>query len=149
MTAARDLSSDVGAYVAFYETLTPDSIERLEALCAPGVRFRDPFNEVTGIPAYRAILQHMFKQVSSPRFQVVDWAQTGSKAYLRWTFTFSQRKGAAPWVIEGMSEVHFDEQGRVCAHLDHWDSGNQFYARLPLLGRLIELIRKRLSVAVL
>lgn len=146
MTAAPDLEAAVEAYVAFYESLTPKSLERLAGLCAPDVRFRDPFNDVTGLPAYRAILERMFVDLREPRFLVRDRALSGRVAYLRWDFTFSSRKGGAPWSIEGMTEVHFDETGRVAAHLDHWDSGAQFYARLPVLGSLIGLVRKRLAV---
>ena len=145
MTAKPDLETAVAAYVAFYEALSPGSLAQLDKLCAPDVRFRDPFNDVTGIAAYRAILTRMFDDVTAPRFAVKDWALSGRVAYLRWDFTFTSRKGT-PWHIEGMSEVHFDHAGRVAAHLDHWDSGSQFYARLPLFGGLIRLIRRQLSI---
>ena len=142
-----DLETAVADYIAFYESLTPESLGQLDALCDPEVRFRDPFNEVTGTAAYRAILADMFRRVRAPSFEVGDWALSGRVAYLRWTFRCTPRKGGAPWRFEGMSEVHFDAEGRVTAHLDHWDSGSQFYARLPLLGRLIGFVRRRLTVA--
>jgi predicted ester cyclase len=145
MTTATDIEAAVTAYAAFYEGLSPDTVKRLDALCAPDVRFRDPFNDVTGVAAYRAILTRMFEDITEPRFGVKDWALSGRVAYLRWNFTFTTRKGV-PWQIEGMSEVHFDDKGRVVAHLDHWDSGGQFFARLPLLGGLINLIRRKLSI---
>lgn len=147
MTPKPGLEAAVSAYIAFYEELTPDSLVQLEALCAPAVRFRDPFNDVTGVAAYRAILARMFEDVAAPRFEVIDRALSGRVAYLRWDFSFQPRKGGAPWRIEGMSEVHFDDRDRVAAHLDHWDSGSQFYGRLPLLRHVIGLIRKRLSIS--
>jgi predicted ester cyclase len=146
VTRASDLEAAVGAYVAFYDSLTADSLDRLEALCAADVRFRDPFNDVRGVAAYRAILARMFEDVTSPRFTVKDWALSGRVAYLRWDFAFLSSRDGALWHIEGMSEVHFDSHGRVAAHLDHWDSGTQFYGRLPLLRHVINLIRKRLAV---
>ena len=146
MTGASDLATAVAAYVSFYENLSPESLECLDALCSPDVRFRDPFYDVTGIAAFRAILADMFERVDAPRFQVSDRALSGRAAYLRWVFTFTPKRGGAPWRIEGMSEVHFDRRGRVSAHLDYWDSGSQFYARLPVLGRLIGFVRKRLAV---
>lgn len=146
MTEAPDLESAVTAYVSFYESLTPVSVGQLDELCAPDVRFRDPFNDVTGIAAYRAILAGMFEHLSAPNFEVGDRALSGRVAYLRWTFTFTPKKGGMPWRIEGMSEVHFDQRGRVAVHLDHWDSGSQFYGRLPLLRSLIGFVRRRLAV---
>ncbi len=146
MTGDSGLEAAVAAYVAFYEGLTPESLGRLDELCSPTVRFRDPFNDVTGVAAYRGILARMFEDVAEPRFEVIDRALSGRVAYLRWDFSFTPRKGGAPWHIEGMTEVHFDDRDRVAAHLDHWDSGSQFYGRLPLLRHLIGLIRKRLAV---
>ena len=146
MSADPDLEAAVAAYVSFYESLTRENLDRLDRLCVPDVRFRDPFNDVTGIAAYRAILADMFERVTAPRFEVSDWAISGRIAYLRWSFAFTPKNGGTAWHFEGMSEVHFDEQGRVATHLDHWDSGSQFYGRLPLLGRLIGLVRKRLAV---
>ncbi len=146
MTLDRGLEAAVASYVAFYESLTPDSLDRLDALCAPQVRFRDPFNDVTGVEAYRAILARMFEDVAAPRFEVVDRALSGRIAYLRWDFSFTPLKGGPPWHIEGMTELHFDEQDLVAAHLDHWDSGSQFYGRLPVLRHAIGFIRKRLAV---
>ena len=136
----------VEAYIDFYERLTPESVEQIDELCAPEVRFRDPFNDIKGVVAYRAILTKMFADVRDPRFNIVDHAISGQVAYLRWNFSFEARKDGTPWRIEGMTEVHFDEQGRVTAHLDHWDSGSQFYGRLPILRSLINLVRRRLSV---
>lgn len=146
MSAQSGLEAAVDLYVAFYETVTPGSLGRLDELCAPDVRFRDPFNDVAGIARYRTILAKMFDDVVEPRFTVIDRALSGRVAYLRWDFTFTPRGGGAPWHIEGMSEVHFDADGRVAAHLDHWDSGSQFYGRLPILRHIIALIRKRLSL---
>ena len=146
MTGDSSLEAAVAAYVDFYEGLTPDSLGQLETLCAPEVRFRDPFNDVTGVAAYRAILARMFEDVAAPRFAVIDRAVSDRVAYLRWDFSFTPLKGGAPWHIEGMTELHFDEQDRVIAHLDHWDSGSQFYGRLPVLRHAIGFIRKRLAV---
>lgn len=140
------LEAAVAAYIDFYESLTADRLGQLNKLCAPDVRFRDPFNDVTGVAAYRAVLARMFEELSAPRFEVADWALSGRVAYLRWDFTFKTRKASQTWHIEGMSEVHFDRRGRVTAHLDHWDSGGQFYARLPVLRHAINLVRKRLAV---
>ena len=147
MTEPSHLAPAVEAYVAFYESLTPSSVEQLARYCAPEVRFRDPFNDVTGVAAYRAILARMFVDVREPRFIVRDHALSGQIAYLRWDFSFATRKHGTPWQIEGMTEVHFNTEGRVTAHLDHWDSGSQFYGRLPVLRTLIGLVRRRLAVS--
>jgi hypothetical protein len=45
-----------------------------------------------------------------------------------------------------MTEVQFDHQALVAAHLDHWDSGRQLYEKLPGIGFLLRRVRKRLAI---
>jgi len=144
MTAHKALD----AYVAFFETLTSDSLRRLDELCAPEVRFRDPFNDVIGVARFRQVLAKMFQDVAEPRFEVTDRAFSAQACYLRWTFTYRSPGGrTGRGRIEGVSEIHLDAAGQVTAHLDHWDAGSQIYEQIPLLGRLVRMIRHRLSAA--
>ncbi len=142
---SRDVSDAARRWGAFFEGLTPDNLPEIETLCRPDVRFKDPFNDVTGTAALRRIFDHMFETTVAPRFTVTDTAVSGRTAYLRWRFDFTPKGRSAPWRIEGMSEVTFDDAGLVTAHIDHWDSGEQFYAKLPIIGPLVRLIRRRVE----
>lgn len=143
--ADSDLRAAVAAYAAFFEALTPETVPKLRDLCAADVRFRDPFNDVTGVATLEAIFNDMFRLLIEPRFVVSDWALGGDTAYLRWTMTFRRAPGGQLLTIEGVSEVHFDPTGRVIAHIDHWDAAGQLYERLPLIGAVSRWIRRRLS----
>lgn len=140
------LDTAIDAYAVFFEGLSPETIGQLDALCAPDVRFRDPFNEVTGVERFRAVLDRMFEDTVAPRFRIVDRAVSGNVCYLRWDFTFTSpgRRGQ-DWFIVGMSEVHFGDNGKVTAHLDHWDSGAQLYEKLPGVGLLVRAVRRKLA----
>ncbi len=112
----------------------------------PTVRFRDPFNDATWVGAYIFVLGKMFGDAVDPRFTIIDQAASSQVCCLRLDLTCRNRPGSAPWRIEVMSELHFDIQGRVVAHLDQWEPGRQFYDRPPLLGGLLRLVRQRVSV---
>lgn len=133
------------AYGEFFETLTPESLTALDRLCDSSVHFRDPFNDLCGVHAFQSVLAKMFEDVREPRFRIIDRACSGQVCYLRWDFSCRPGTNRSLWHIEGMSEVHFDRHGRVTAHLDHWDSGSQFFARLPLLGPLVRLVQRRVG----
>jgi len=132
-------------YIRYYETLSRASVGELRRLASVDMRFADPFNDLRGVERVVAMLERMFDELDEPRFSVIDRAVSGPIWYLRWRFTARLRRRATPWTVEGMSEVHYDRQGRVIAHIDHWDSGVQFYARLPVIGWLIGLVRRRMS----
>ena len=135
--------SPLDAWADAWEGLTPEAVARLRELCVPDIRFVDPFNDLTGIGRFEALLLHMFQTLESPRFVVDDRAMGQHAGYLRWRFSATLRGRAL--ALEGMSEVRFDATGKVILHHDHWDASTQVYGRIPILGAAIRLIRKRLS----
>lgn len=138
--------SDAAArYAQFWETITPESIANVEAYFAPDARFRDPFNDVTGIAGCRRILEKMFEDCHAPRFQIGHIACDQDICYLRWSFEFQRKPGATAHRIDGVSEVRFDAEGRVLSHIDHWDAA-RLYEKVPVLGAVLRAIRRRLSI---
>ncbi|PVX36754.1 nuclear transport factor 2 family protein [Janthinobacterium sp. 78] len=60
--------NDTEPLLAWYATLTPDTVGRAGQFYAADAQFRDPFNEVDGVAAIEAILRHMFVHTEQPRF---------------------------------------------------------------------------------
>ena len=58
--------------VAFYVNLCAADVERFGAFYAEDAYFKDPFNEVSGLPAIQRIFTHMFSQVAEPRFHIEE-----------------------------------------------------------------------------
>lgn len=134
----------IDPYVAFWETISPASLDRLETVFAPEIRFCDPFNDVGGIAALRAVLAPMFRHLQDPGFSVTRAADAGDGVWLlRWDFACRFR--GRDWGFPGMSEVRLNADGRAAAHTDHWDSGTYFYGRLPLIGGVVRLIRRQMG----
>lgn len=128
----------------FFETLSLDSVSRLGAVYAPEAYFKDPFNEVRGVAAIESIFRHMFSQVSEPRFVIHNAVTQGDQGFLIWDFCFRMRRfSRAPQVIRGASHLRFDDAGLVVFHRDYWDVAGELYEKLPVLGRLIRLLRWR------
>lgn len=132
------------AYVAFWQALSADTLDGMDAVMAPGFRFVDPFNDVQGLEAVRRQFAHTYRRLQSVRITVHDRAVSGQTLFLRWTFAFRLRTGGRDWSLEGMSEVRFAPDGRALAHIDHWDAASQVYEYLPILGSLIRLIKRRM-----
>ncbi len=138
-----DFVAAAQTYAAYFSTLTPDSVEQMHLIAAPDVHFVDPFNDVRGLERVKDVFRHMFRTTVNPRFTVLDVAIGGQGAYLLWRFDFTPKGGKTPWCIEGMSAVRFGADGRAIEHIDHWDSGRQFYARLPVIGAVIRWISRQ------
>lgn len=141
-----DLTAKTEAWARAFAAPMPDGIDALLSLAEDDVRFVDPFNDVQGHAALREILLDMVERCDDPSFDVIDVAASDRCGYIRWAFSFRPKGTSKPWQFAGMTELHFGPSGLVSAHLDHWDSGTQLYARLPLLGWIFRLVRSRLSV---
>lgn len=130
--------------VAVMEALTADRLDTLAEIYAPEARFVDPFNDVRGVASIRRVFAHGFRQCPGMRFAVLSRGLDGDRGLLRWRMHCGEDESAP--VIDGMTEVRLDAEGRVAEHVDHWDPAAQLYERVPLLGWLMRRIRRRLSV---
>ncbi|HMA87271.1 MAG TPA: nuclear transport factor 2 family protein [Burkholderiales bacterium] len=137
--------SDVARIVEYFESLTPDTVARLSEHYAANAWFKDPFNEVTGLEAIRRVFAHMYRQVEEPRFRVTDRVVADNGALLVWDFTF--RLGLRAIVVRGATHLRFNGRGKVTYHRDYWDTAEELYGKLPLLGTLTRLLRRRLAAS--
>jgi steroid delta-isomerase len=132
--------------VSFYENLTLAAVDRLGDLYADEAEFKDPFNEVCGVAAIARIFRHMFVQVDAPRFVVTGRFTGYDGAMLLWDFHFRTRGthgiGARELTVRGASHLRFDDQGKVMTHRDYWDTAEELYAKLPVLGVLVRGLQR-------
>lgn len=131
--------------VAFFERLQPGDLSRLAELYAPTARFKDPFNDVQGLPAIEGIFRHMFAALHRPRFIVTGQVLQGSQCFLTWDFVFRFKTFRREQVqtIRGATHLVFDEQGLVTVHRDYWDAAEELYEKLPLVGGLMRWLKRR------
>ncbi len=133
--------------IDFYQTLTPEQVARFPEFYSNDAYFKDPFNEVYGVAAIQRIFQHMFTQVSEPRFVVTEQVSDGGGTMLVWAFHYRVRlwgKGEAQ-VMRGVSHLRFAADGKVNYHRDYWDTGEELYMKLPLMGSVLRGLRRVLA----
>ena len=131
--------------VAFFEHLSPADVATIGEFYAPQARFKDPFNEVVGVPAIQGIFAHMFEALEQPRFVVTGRVVQGTQCFLTWDFLFAFKgfdKGVTQ-TVRGASHLVLDEQGLVTLHRDYWDAAEELYEKLPVVGALMRWLKKR------
>lgn len=74
-----------------------------------------------------------------------DTASSGNEHYVRWTMVFSAPRLNVGKPVEsvGMSHIRLNTAGQVVMHQDFWDSGTNIYGQIPVIGGVIETIRRR------
>ena len=129
--------------VAFYEGLGASDVERMAEFHAADACFRDPFNEVTGLADIHRVFAHMFETVTNPRFEIVHTMTRGDEAWLTWRFLIDRPRGTL--TVRGATQLSFARDGRISRHRDYWDTGEELYAKLPLIGVVVRWLTRKLS----
>jgi steroid Delta-isomerase len=140
-----DSRAALARLIPWFESLTPQSLQRLGDFYAADARFKDPFNEVRGISAVEHVFAHMYVALHEPRFAVRDIVAEGDQCFLTWDFLF-RFKRFSPTVeqcVRGGSHLVFARDGRIALHRDYWDAAEELYEKLPAVGALMRWLKRR------
>jgi len=134
--------------VHFFEHLQSADLSRLDEFYTTDAQFKDPFNQVQGLPAIAHVFEHMFEALQAPRFVITTHVLQGEQCFVTWDFLF-----AIPRMEDGQTQTirgatHFvlrEEAGvwRVAVHRDYWDAAEELYEKLPVVGSLMRWLKKR------
>ena len=141
----EDSRAAVAGITRWFESLTPGNLGQLEAFYCADARFKDPFNDVRGVPAITQIFKHMFVALHEPRFVVTQQIVDGAQAFLVWEFRFRFKRfdTVTEQVIHGGSHLTLAEDGRISEHRDYWDAAEELYEKLPGLGALMRWLKRK------
>ena len=129
----------------FFETLTPQSVSQLHTLYDVQAHFKDPFNEVQGLPEIERIFKHMYASLEQPHFVITGQLVDGAQAFLTWEFRFRFKRidTTTLQAVRGGSHVVFNEWGLVTLHRDYWDAAEELYEKLPVVGGVMRWLKRR------
>ena len=139
--------SRIDALLHFYETLAPDRVADFGFYYAENAYFKDPFNEVNRLEDIRKIFARMYRQVSDPRFLITEKVGGAGGLFLVWELRFRMKswKPQQPQIIRGASHLRLGDDGKVTYHRDYWDTGEELYAKLPLIGSAVRFLRRAIG----
>ncbi len=129
-----------------YQTLGPNNLTAVRSLYTSDVFFEDPAHGFQGIDALMAYFQSLFADVDRCEFRFHQQFAADSDIFLSWTMLLEHKrlKAGETVRVEGASHMKARE-GKVYYHRDYFDLGAMVYENLPVLGRIVSLVRKRLG----
>jgi len=129
--------------IDFFESVSLESVKDIAKIYSADAYFKDPFNEVRGEPAIRAIFVHMFAQVDLPTFKIQRKILQDDDAFIVWDFSFCMKGTSTKINIHGSSHLCFNAAHQVVYHRDYWDAAEELYEKIPVLGSLMRLIKRK------
>ena len=126
--------------------LNKDNLYRLGELYSDDIHFTDPLHEVQGLAQLRDYFSELYAKVSDLRFDFhgFDQAREG-EGYLRWVMSYRHPRLANGREIRVGGCSHLLWRDKVYRHRDYFDAGALLYEHLPILGRVIAWLKRRMG----
>jgi steroid delta-isomerase len=131
----------MAAVADLFMEMSPGKLERLGDIYSPGIAFYDPIHEIRGLAQLRVVLSKWFRKMPKISFKVLDAHADDRTGFFLWTMTYPQN--GIERVIHGMSHFRFAPDGRICEQRDQWDASFVLYGEHPVLGWLMQKIKRR------
>jgi ketosteroid isomerase-like protein len=130
-----------------YQHLNSNNLDTLAEIYSDSIVFIDPAHTIKGLTQLRKYFDKLYTGLDSIKFDFIDHQQQGDVAYVQWRMAIRHprlRRGN-PVSVEGVSRLAFDTNQKVKLHRDYFDLGEMLYENLPLIGRVVFSIKKRMG----
>ena len=138
--------NNIKKYVKLFKSLNIQNLNKFDELLDENIYFEDPFNKVYGIENFKSIFANTLKKLDNVEFKVLNIISKHNIYIIKWEmifFAFNKNNS-----IFGLSEVTISTNKKIISHVDYWDSYNNFYIKIPVIGMLfkfvLNLVRKRI-----
>lgn len=127
----------------YFEKIGQLEIDFLDDVYSENVEFQDPLHRFNGLAEVKGYFTKLNSNLGMGQFHFMEVDVLDGKAYLRWVMDVRLKKPKSRIRLEGMSVLYFEE--RITQQKDFFDLGAMIYENIPLLGRFIRAIKKKIA----
>lgn len=130
-----------------FSDLTRDDLgERIESLYAEDLYFNDTIHTFHRRDELKDYMVQTGKGLEESTVEIRQIVRDGEDVFVRWTMDFRARVAGKAIHSEsiGITQLRFNDEGRIVLHQDFWDSGGALYAHLPIVGFVVRSARNRM-----
>lgn len=108
--------------------------------------FNDTFKVLYNLDDLVDYMIQTADMVETTTVEVSDVSFSGTDYYIRWIMEmkFKAKNKDIYSKSIGMTQLRFDQEGKIIFHQDYWDSTEGFYQHLPYIGFFLRKIRSNL-----
>ncbi|MFP0198443.1 MULTISPECIES: nuclear transport factor 2 family protein [Pseudomonas] len=140
------MSEFLRSFAQRFAQLDKDNLRNLDELYSADIHFTDPLHEVQGLAQLRSYFSELYANVNELRFDFHGFDQIGEgEGYLRWVMSYRHPRLAGGQLIRVVGCSHLLWRDKVYRHRDYFDAGALLYEHLPVLGRVIAWLKRRLG----
>lgn len=138
--------SVIERFSAFYQHLSSDSLRQIGDIYADTITFIDPVTRHTGLAQVTAYFAALLENTRTCECRIQSVCSRDHEHWVRWTMTFQhdRLKSGAPITVEGVTELHVEDD-KIVYHRDYYDMGEMLYEHVPVLGWVVQRIKKGMA----
>lgn len=137
------------SFVSFYNQLSGQNLSALVQLYHPAVRFIDPVHQIDGLDALQQYFAHAYARLDSCTFTAHAMAEQQLQGFVSWQMQFSHQAIAngALIKVDGCTELHWHQDGRILYHRDYYDLTQMVYQHVPVVAWLTGKVKQKMAQA--
>ena len=141
-------NEDLELFIKFLESIgTPGSARAASELYSENIHFSDALiltRDKQVIVKHFSDLEAAGSQVKVTMHQKLI---SGNDIFLVWSMEARFKPIRKEMISDslGVTHLRFDENGRVILHQDFWDSTEGFFRHIPVLGSVVNSVRRRVA----
>lgn len=137
---------DFEQFARGYGTFDENTWAKLASLYHQDAHFVDPVHDIRGHGAIEGYFKEMCESVQHCEFQLNAPVITEQKVVVSWQMIYRHKvlNSGNDIAVDGISTLTLSN-GLIVEHRDYYDLGQMLYERIPVLGALIRMLRRRLA----
>ena len=118
----------------------------IKEVYADSFYFNDTFKTFRTIDELIPYMEETAENVQTTTVEILDVSKSDTDYYLRWKMVmeFTAKGRDIRSVSIGMTQLRFNEAGKIILHQDYWDGAEGFYQHLPYIGYFVRKVRDSL-----
>lgn len=129
----------------FYNQLSIKNIDAVSSIYSDDIIFIDPLHVIKDIDALKQYFRGLYASVEEIHFDIHDTLVVKDQSVINWQMSLKSAKlnSGKTITLDGITVLKFRDN-KIYYHRDYYDMGEMIYQNIPILGRVINLIKKRL-----
>jgi len=137
----------IDKFCAYYADLASMKVDELSSIYSDCVVFIDPVAKHKGISSVEHYFESLLHNAEHCTFEIHEKLASSDNSYtVTWTMSFKSSKlnGGEVILVDGVSVIKIADE-KIIYHRDYYDLGQMIYENIPVLGRLLSYIKRRIG----
>lgn len=134
-------------FLATYQQLNASRLDLLAEIYTEDIVFVDPAHEIRGLQQLTTYFAGLYANIKEIHFDFLEPMLVGNQGYVQWSMRFRHPRlnGGRAVSVPGATFLRFADSRYVEFHRDYFDLGALLYEHVPLLGGVVNALKRRMQ----